>query len=39
MLRRFVSDESHAFLIEAGLIVTLIASVIALRVIQFSLGA
>ena len=38
ILRRFVNDESNAFVIEAGLIVTLIASVILLRVIQFSLG-
>jgi len=39
MRRRFVNDESYAFVIEAGLIVALIAMVIALRVIQFAHGA
>jgi len=38
-LRRFVNDESNAFMIEAGLLVTLIAMVIVLRVVQFSLSA
>jgi Flp pilus assembly pilin Flp len=37
-LRRFVNDESNAFVIEAGLLVTLIAMVILLRVIQFVHG-
>jgi len=39
MRRRFVNDESYAFVNEAGLIVALIAMVIALRVIQFAHGA
>ena len=39
MLRGLVNDESYALVIEAGLIVMLIAMVIALRVIQFSQGA
>ena len=37
-LRRFVNDESNAFVIEAGLLVTLIAMVILLRVVQFVHG-
>ena len=38
-LRHFVNDESNAFVIEAGLLVTLIAMVILLRVIQFVHGS
>jgi len=38
-LRRFFNDESNAFVIEVGLLLTLIVMVIALRVIQFSSGA
>jgi len=39
MLRRFVSDESNAFVVESGLLVALIAMVILLRVIQFAHGS
>jgi len=39
MLRRFVNDESNAFVVESGLLVALIAMVILLRVIQFAHGS
>lgn len=39
MFRRFVHDESNAFLVESGLLVALIAAVILLRVMQFAHGS
>jgi Flp pilus assembly pilin Flp len=38
MFRRFVHDESNAFLVESGLLGALIAAVILLRVISYLHG-
>jgi Flp pilus assembly pilin Flp len=38
-LRDYVNDKSNAFVVESGLIVALIAFVIALRVMQFVHGS
>jgi Flp pilus assembly pilin Flp len=39
LFRRFVNDESNAFVIESSLLVALITVVILLRVLQFAQGA